>query len=124
MPLRLIKFCVSLLTGDRTKHLRNIHGIQNPSTSSAAATSGSGGIFSNGLSSIMGDETNSSISSLHSTSDASLASSIMESPLKHEPSDHQLLSFGDVDVDDVDPDTVTMSIDEVMQFAQPVSDFC
>ena len=51
----------------------------------------------------------------------------MESPLKQEPSDHQLLSFGDVDVDDVDvdPDTVTMSIDEVIQFAQPVvSDFC
>lgn len=66
------------------------------------------------------DETNSSISSFHSASDTSLASSMLESPIKQEPLDHHLLGFGDVD-----PDTVTMSIDEVMQFAQPVvSDFC
>jgi hypothetical protein len=45
---------------------------------------------------------------------------MLESPVKHEPLDHQLLGF-----EDVDPDTVTMSIDEVMHFAQPaMSDFC
>ncbi len=109
--------CFILFLGDRTKHLRNIHGIHNPPTSSNSSSSIT---LSNGLSSMLAEETNSSISSLHSTSDASLASSIIESPLKTEPSDHQLLAFGDVD-----PDTVTMSIDEVIQFAQPVvSDFC
>lgn len=121
----LLYFLMVDFSGDRTKHLRNIHGIQNvPSASAGSSSSGSSSLnISNGisgLSSVLAEETNSSISSFHSASDTSLASSMLESPIKQEPLDQHLLGFGDVD-----PDMVTMSIDEVMQFAQPVvSDFC
>lgn len=103
----------SIISGDRTKHLRNIHGIHNTPANNSNN-------ISNGIASVLAEETNSSISSMHSTSDVSLASSILESPIKQESIEQQLLGF-----DEVDPDTVTMSIDEVLQFAQPVgSDFC
>ncbi|XP_071746728.1 uncharacterized protein [Lepeophtheirus salmonis] len=189
--------------GDRTKHLKNIHGVLKttsatslttnsssstpPSTTTSATTSstesaapstmislGSSGGSTGGTSStsstpsltessplsttttssssnivlpnvdlrsfFITEETNSSISSFQSTSDASLASSLMESspnkfldPLasaeEHHRNQQQLLQHrrggmngggGGGPGGILTEETITMSLDEVMQFAQPV----
>merc|ERR1711983_72290 len=89
--------------GDRTKHLKNIHGVLKSSTatsasativssaiSGSASADGSGNGTSNHRASpFILEDTSSSISSFQSTSDqSSLAGSLVESSTKTEPLDH------------------------------------
>eukprot|EP00095_Tigriopus_kingsejongensis_P002910 maker-scaffold336_size202805-snap-gene-1.35 protein:Tk02910 transcript:maker-scaffold336_size202805-snap-gene-1.35-mRNA-1 annotation:"zinc finger protein 729-like" len=121
--------------GDRTKHLKNLHGVTkmtslSTSTSSTASTSSSTtsedklGFFAN----LSQDETNSSLSSFHSNSDSLASGSVvLESPVKVE--NMEVINLNQVsqhhDDDDLNvmegmQETVTMSLDEVVQFAQPI----
>lgn len=151
--------------GDRTKHLKNLHGIHKslePGNSlvsvSSSSVSANTPIIINGTSETYNlarskgpastssdktpfltsitEETNSSISSFQSNTElsdsASLSSSnIGESPHKFDPLDVgscQLLSSTDMRPMSSSGytngmETVTMSIDEVMQYAQPIADF-
>jgi len=139
--------------GDRTKHLKNLHGITKSTEPGSSLVSQP--IIVNGVSKIpassttsspglttdktpflpaITEETNSSVSSLHSDSAVSLSSgTVGESPHKFDP-----LDVGMMTPLAVDPartlnisngtlshlqETVTMSIDEVMQYAQPIADF-
>ena len=111
--------------------------VKNPvmanGVSKIPATSGSPSVTDKTpfLSSIT-EETSSSVSSLHSDSAVSL-SSVNESPSKFDPLDvgmmtplamdpSRTLNTGFTNGNHLQ-ETVTMSIDEVMQYAQPIADF-
>ena len=151
---------ISMSAGDRTKHLKNLHGIHksletgNGLPHTTIVVNGSSETFhSKGpspptiqadkipfLSSIT-EETNSSISSFHSNTEMSDSASVSgstlgESPNKFDPLDVGILtppvptvrtSTNPLQTNGVMPsslqETVTMSIDEVMQYAQPIADF-
>lgn len=107
-------------------------GLSTSTTSSVASTSSSStsedkSVLFAGLNQ---DETNSSISSFHSNSDSIASGSVLESPVKVENMEvinlnqmpgHHLDHDDDHDhiMDDFH-ETVTMSLDEVVQFAQPI----
>ena len=154
-----------MFAGDRTKHLKNLHGIHKSLDTGNGVLAPHTTIVLNGTSdntsqvtgpsppvsqpdkipflSAITEETNSSISSFHSNTEMSDSASVCgstlgESPNKFDPLDvgvmtppasrartvsstpringvnHQLSSL---------QETVTMSIDEVMQYAQPIADF-
>lgn len=150
---------VLTIAGDRTKHLKNLHGVTKAAASGSLRTCSSLNSTEDSSSSSilnMNEETTSSISSYHSISDAgSLATSFtssVESPVKTEPlpnislqdirsldllqpqpmSSGPSASTSSTHSDDTSPamsfqltdpphqETVTMSLDEVMQFAQPI----
>jgi len=147
--------------GDRTKHLKNLHGIHKSLDAGNGVLAPHTTIVLNGssdnfqakgpsppasqpdkipfLSSIT-EETNSSISSFHSNTEMSDSASVCGSTLGESPN-----KFDPLDVGVMTPpvstarnnmqtngvhhqasslqETVTMSIDEVMQYAQPIADF-
>ena len=150
-----------MFAGDRTKHLKNLHGIHksletgNGLPHTTIVVNGTSENFhSKGpspptiqadkipfLSSIT-EETNSSISSFHSNTEMSDSASVSgstlgESPNKFDPLDVGVLTppvstvrqvaSNPLQTNGVMPsslqETVTMSIDEVMQYAQPIADF-
>ena len=151
---------ISIFAGDRTKHLKNLHGIHksletgNGLPHTTIVVNGTSENFhSKGpspptiqadkipfLSSIT-EETNSSISSFHSNTEMSDSASVSgstlgESPNKFDPLDVGVLpppvstlrtATNPLQTNGVMPgslqETVTMSIDEVMQYAQPIADF-
>jgi hypothetical protein len=132
--------------GDRTKHLKNLHGIHKAHDS--VTTNGSE-LFSTSLPPgpshtppsssqdktpfmpSITEETSSSISSFHSNPEMSdgtslSGSTVGESPTKFDPLEvgKMEVSLGSVSASTVRPnsDTVSMSIEEVMQYAQPIGD--
>ena len=151
---------ISMFAGDRTKHLKNLHGIHksletgNGLPHTTIVVNGSSENFTSKgpspptiqtdkipfLSSIT-EETNSSISSFHSNTEMSDSASVSgstlgESPNKFDPLDVGILTppvstvrtaTNPLQTNGVMPsslqETVTMSIDEVMQYAQPIADF-
>jgi hypothetical protein len=75
------------------------------------------------------EDTSSSISSFHSTSDTSLAGSLLESPTKTEPnesfrdSSSSAMITNDNDILGSDnTETVTMTLEDITAFAQPMAD--
>ena len=155
------RLTVPLFVGDRTKHLKNLHGIHKSLDAGNGVLAPHTTIVLNGssdnfqakgpsppasqpdkipfLSSIT-EETNSSISSFHSNTEMSDSASVCGSTLGESPN-----KFDPLDVGVMTPpvstarnnlqtngvhhqasslqETVTMSIDEVMQYAQPIADF-
>merc|ERR1711884_841015 len=77
--------------GDRTKHLKNIHGVLKSATASVPnttpeSTNGGNGANVAAAAAFIAEDTSSSISSFQSTSDqSSVAGSLVESPTKSEP---------------------------------------
>ena len=125
--------------GDRTKHLKNIHGVLKSSTATSASATivssaisgstsadGSGNGTSNHRASpFILEDTSSSISSFQSTSDqSSLAGSLVESPTKTEPLDHFVnqreASSNLLGTIPNSTETVTMTLEEISQFAQNI----
>ena len=130
--------------GDRTKHLRNLHGIQKcvdpvpnhgpgvevfPAAIQAAATHLSTQDKTPFMPSIT-EETSSSISSFQSNPEMSDGTSLSgegESPTKFDPLEVEKMEVG---LNSVSASTcrptidhaVSMSIDDVMQYAQPIPD--
>lgn len=141
--------------GDRTKHLKNIHGVvmksdSTPQTSHSPMPLSAGGGGDNSTDGVSfvhfttGDETNSSISSLQSSvgaSDGGAGAAVMGSvvtpaeetaALQAANGTHVIkvelpasaVALGSPPAPHANHETVTMSLDEVMQFAQPtVADF-
>lgn len=103
-------------TGDRTKHLKNIHGVLKTSTAGS----------DNGINPFIVEDTSSSISSFQSTSDqSSVAGSLVESPTKTEPMES--FSIRDHASTLMSPDesgnsteTITMTLEDISQFAQDI----
>merc|ERR1712018_1055491 len=119
--------------GDRTKHLKNIHGVLKSSTatsasativssaiSGSASADGSGNGTSNHRASpFILEDTSSSISSFQSTSDqSSLAGSLVESPTKTEPIESNRFELMNPNMNTTE--TVTMTLEEISQFAQNI----
>jgi hypothetical protein len=116
--------------GDRTKHLKNLHGLSKvssllPPPGSTNSTTNEDSSTTSSLVLNFHEETSSSISSYHSISDAgsnSRGNSVVElSPVKQESqlTKHQHQTSPLVQTGS-SQETVTMSLDEVIQFAQPV----
>merc|ERR1712228_110088 len=120
--------------GDRTKHLKNIHGVLK---TAATATSVSDSNSSNtstlhhtATNPFIVEDTSSSISSFQSTSDqSSVAGSLVESPTKSEPMetfsirDHTatlMSASNSADDHDVGTETITMTLEDISQFAQDI----
>jgi hypothetical protein len=117
--------------GDRTKHLKNIHGVMKTTNStntneSSVLNSGNGSIINHRASPFIVEDTSSSISSFQSTSDqSSLAGSLVESPTKTEPIESFATSSVNNILNNVNPnmnttETVTMTLEEISQFAQNI----
>ena len=125
-------------SGDRTKHLKNIHGVLKTSNSSSVVVTGGTSIGDSSSSSssmptnpfIVAEDTSSSISSFQSTSDqSSVAGSLVESPTKSEPMetfsirDHTatlMSASNSADDHDVGTETITMTLEDISQFAQDI----
>jgi len=124
--------------GDRTKHLKNIHGVLKSAMTSTISTAPEAGSSANGNNGAMVsvnqafivEDTSSSISSFQSTSDqSSLAGSLVESPTKSEPLDSafnsmtsnsaSMLTNANNDDDDM-TETITMTLEDINQFAQDI----
>ena len=142
------KQIIVALSGDRTKHLKNIHGVLKSATSTtgtgqeAAIVSGNNGVPPVNQAFIV-EDTSSSISSFQSTSDqSSLAGSLVESPTKNEPLDSafnaaassaasismtsnlnssstSMLTMAETN-DDTMTETITMTLEDINQFAQDI----
>ena len=127
-----------VLLGDRTKHLKNIHGVLKSAMTSTISTAPEAGSSANGNNGAMVsvnqafivEDTSSSISSFQSTSDqSSLAGSLVESPTKSEPLDSafnsmtsnsaSMLTNANNDDDDM-TETITMTLEDINQFAQDI----
>ncbi len=125
--------------GDRTKHLKNLHGVHKaaPATASAKAASASetSSVLRDSMSAFLAstaEDTSSSISSFQSTSDTtSHAGSLLESPTKTEAPNESFNSIiseaslgADLPEDSAaSSDAVTMMcLDDVIPFAQPIAD--
>ena len=67
---------------------------------------------------ITSEETNSSVSSYHSTSDIS---SLLESPKKHELPLETSSVFSSSSENHAEEATATLTYDDVLQFAQPIA---
>jgi len=127
--------------GDRTKHLKNIHGVLKTTASATSVSdsnSSSGhlqGHAGNGNTNpFIVEDTSSSISSFQSTSDqSSVAGSLVESPTKTEPMetfsirDHTMgtiMSSPNLDEHDSGvsggTETITMTLEDISQFAQDI----
>ena len=138
MCLNHIFFCFA---GDRTKHLKNIHGVLKTTASATSVSdsnSSSGhlqGHAGNGNTNpFIVEDTSSSISSFQSTSDqSSVAGSLVESPTKTEPMetfsirDHTMgtiMSSPNLDEHDSGvsggTETITMTLEDISQFAQDI----
>ena len=137
MCLNHIFFCFA---GDRTKHLKNIHGVLKTTASATSVSdsnSSSGhlqGHAGNGNTNpFIVEDTSSSISSFQSTSDqSSVAGSLVESPTKTEPMetfsirDHTMGTIMNSSNDDHDSgvsggtETITMTLEDISQFAQDI----
>ena len=124
------KWFFSCLVGDRTKHLKNIHGVMKTTNtsnstdtnneSSALNNSGNGSnIINHRASPFIVEDTSSSISSFQSTSDqSSLAGSLVESPTKTEPIESNRFELMNPNMNTTE--TVTMTLEEISQFAQNI----
>jgi hypothetical protein len=122
--------------GDRTKHLKNIHGVLKSATASVPTTtpeSTNGGNGANvAAAAFIAEDTSSSISSFQSTSDqSSVAGSLVESPTKSEPLDpfvNSNISMGSsssssmmtISNSDNLTETITMTLEDINQFAQDI----
>lgn len=126
--------------GDRTKHLKNIHGVLKTTASATSVSdsnSSSGhlqGHAGNGNTNpFIVEDTSSSISSFQSTSDqSSVAGSLVESPTKTEPMetfsirDHTMGTIMSSSNDEHDSgvsggtETITMTLEDISQFAQDI----
>jgi hypothetical protein len=126
--------------GDRTKHLKNIHGVLKTTASATSVSdsnSSSGhlqGHTGNGNTNpFIVEDTSSSISSFQSTSDqSSVAGSLVESPTKTEPMetfsirDHTMGTIMSSPNDEHDSgvsggtETITMTLEDISQFAQDI----
>jgi len=121
--------------GDRTKHLKNLHGIHKSveGTNNSSDTIPVNSFHSDKTPFMpsIAEETNSSISSFHSNAEMSDAASLSgsmvgESPTKFDPLELPTASIGAANglhCGGPPPETVTMSLDEVIQYAQPIADF-
>lgn len=116
-----------LFTGDRTKHLKNIHGVlkTNMATGGNDTTSTA---TSSTVNPFIVEDTSSSISSFQSTSDqSSVAGSLVESPTKTEPMEtfsmrdnHASSTLMSNDDGSSATETITMTLEDISQFAQDI----
>merc|ERR1711997_554851 len=123
--------------GDRTKHLKNIHGVLKTTataTSVSDSSSNTSTLHHAATNPFIVEDTSSSISSFQSTSDqSSVAGSLVESPTKTESMelipdrfsirDHaaSLLSSNPDDHDGTSgTETITMTLEDISQFAQDI----
>merc|ERR1712223_1858231 len=123
--------------GDRTKHLKNIHGVLKTSATATSVNDNSSNtstLHHAATNPFIVEDTSSSISSFQSTSDqSSVAGSLVESPTKSESMeliperfsirDHAatLLSSNPDDHDATSgTETITMTLEDISQFAQDI----
>merc|ERR1712223_1548813 len=116
--------------GDRTKHLKNIHGVMKTTNtsnstntnneSSALNNSGNGSnIINHRASPFIVEDTSSSISSFQSPSDqSSIAGYLVESPTKTAPIESNRFELMNPNMNTTE--TVTMTLEEISQFAQNI----